>query len=72
MPVPLDKIRPSKLQPLTALKIFILFVGGVIGLGYDLLDGWSSFVPLVIVLGGLGAVACVETLDRLAQKKLHE
>ena len=68
MPVPLDKIRPSKLQPITALKIFMFFfVGAVIGLGYDLLDGWSSLVPLVIVLAGLGAVACVETFDRLAK-----
>src|ERR1700728_1496062 len=68
--MPLDKIPTSKVQPITALKIFMFFfVGGVIGIGYDLLDGSPELVPLVIVLAGLGAVACVETVIRLARRE---
>jgi hypothetical protein len=54
---------PMNLQiaPLTALKIFMFFfVGGLIGIGYLAIGGESSLVPIVIVLAGLGAVACVQ------------
>jgi hypothetical protein len=68
MLVPLDKIRATKAQPITALKIFMFFfVGGLVGLGYHLIGGSPSLVPLVIGLGGLGAIACVEIFVRPAQ-----
>ena len=64
--IPLEPIRAAKLHPITALKIFMFFfVGGLIGLGYDLIGGGPSLVPLVIVLAGLGAVACVQIFVRL-------
>jgi hypothetical protein len=63
--VPLDRIRAIKLHPITALKIFMFFfVGGLIGLGHHLIGGSPSLVPLVIVLAGVGAVACVQIFVR--------
>ena len=48
-----------------ALKIFMFFfVGGLVGLGDYLTGGSPSLVPLVIILAGLGAVACVEVFVR--------
>jgi hypothetical protein len=44
-----------------ALKIFMFFfVGGLVGLCYDMFGGSQSLVPYVILLAGLGAVAAVE------------
>lgn len=60
-----DGIRATKMHPITALKIFMFFfVGGLVGLGHHLIGGSPSLVPLVIVLAGLGAVACVEIFVR--------
>ena len=53
------------MSPVSALKIFMFFfVGGLIGIAYERVGGSSSLVPLVIILGGCGAVACVEILLR--------
>jgi hypothetical protein len=53
------------LHPVTALKIFMFFfVGGLVGLGHYLIGGSPLLVPLVIVLAGLGAVACIEVFVR--------
>ena len=66
--VPFDSIRAAKLHPITALKIFMFFfVGGLVGLCHYLIGGSASLVPLVIVLAGLGAVACVEMFVRSSQ-----
>jgi hypothetical protein len=40
------------------------FVGGLIGIAYLAAGGSSSLVPIVIILSGCGAVACVEILVR--------
>jgi hypothetical protein len=49
-----------RLTPITALKVFMFFfVGGLIGIGHEAVGGSPALVPLVIILGGLGAVACV-------------
>ena len=49
----------------SALKIFMFFfVGGLVGLGDYLAGGSPSLVPLVIILAGLGAVACVDVFVR--------
>jgi fatty acid desaturase len=64
MLVPLDESR-TNLHPVTALKIFMFFfVGGLVGLGHYLIGGSPLLVPLVIVLAGLGAVACIEVFVR--------
>ena len=40
----------TTMRPITALRIFMFFfVGGLVGLGYDLVGGSSSLVPLVIL-----------------------
>ena len=58
----------TTMRPITALRIFMFFfVGGLVGLGYDLVGGSSSLVPLVILLAGLGAVACVGMFVRLSK-----
>lgn len=63
-----DRIRTTELHPIAALKIFMFFfVGGLVGLGHHLIGGSPSLVPLVIVLAGLGAVACVATFVRPSQ-----
>ncbi len=63
-----ERIRATELRPITALKIFMFFfVGGLVGLGHDLIGGPPSLVPLVIVLAGLGALACVEIFVRPSQ-----
>ena len=54
------------MNPVTALKIFMfLFAGGLVGVGYYV-TGFASpdFLPLVVVLAGLGAVACVTLFVR--------
>lgn len=62
-----NRLPATKVHPVTTLKIFMFFfVGGMVGLGYHLIGGSPSLVPLVIVLGGLGAVACVEMFVRPA------
>ena len=67
MLVPLDKSR-TNLHPVTALKIFMsFFVGGLVGLAHYLIGGSLLLVPLVIVLAGLGAVACVELFVRQSE-----
>lgn len=40
------------------------FVGGLVGLADYFMGGSPSLVPLVIILAGLGAVACVEVFVR--------
>jgi hypothetical protein len=40
------------------------FVGGLLGIAHQAVGGSSSLVPLVIILGGCGAVACVEIFVR--------
>jgi hypothetical protein len=65
-----EGIRATKVQPITALKIFMFFfVGGLVGLGHLLIGGSPSLVPLVIVLAGLGAVACVKVFVRPSQQE---
>jgi hypothetical protein len=60
-----ERLRATEAHPVTPLKLFkFFFVGGLIGLGYDLIGGSSSLVPLVVVLAGLGAVACVQIFVR--------
>jgi hypothetical protein len=55
-------------SPVTALKIFMFFfIGGVAGLGQQAMGGPPSLVPLVIILAGFGAVACVEIFVRMHQ-----
>jgi hypothetical protein len=50
---------------MTALKIFaFFFVGGVVWLGYEMTSVASpDLIPLVIILAGFGAVACVSYLS---------
>jgi len=56
------------MTPIRALKIFMFFfVGGLVGLGYYSIGGSPSLIPLVIVLAGLGAIACVAIFVRPAQ-----
>ena len=44
----------------TATQIFLFFfVGGLVGLGFELLGGSMTLVPLVILLAGLGAASAV-------------
>jgi hypothetical protein len=43
------------------------FVGGVAGLGQQAMGGRPSLVPLVIILAGFGAVACIEMFVRMHQ-----
>lgn len=58
----------TEVRPITALKMFIFFfVGGIAGLGDQMIGGSPSLVPVVIVLAGLGAVACVEIFVRPSQ-----
>jgi hypothetical protein len=60
-----ERIRATKIPPITALKIFMFcFVGGLIGLGHQLIGGSPAFVPLVIALAGFGAVAAVKIFIR--------
>ena len=50
-----------QVDPTTALKVFMFFfVGGLAGIADLAIGGQPSFVPLVIILAGFGAVACVE------------
>jgi hypothetical protein len=52
-------------SPLTALKIFMFFfVDGLIAIGHQAVGGPPSLVPLVIIVAGFGAVACVEVFVR--------
>jgi hypothetical protein len=46
---------------MTALKIFVFFfVGGLVGLGFQMAGVVSpDLTPLIIILSGFGAVACV-------------
>jgi hypothetical protein len=48
------------------LKVFMfLFVGGLVGLAYEMLGLVSArWIPLVILFSGLGAVACVALFVR--------
>jgi len=70
MPIFGGEIRSFKMHPIAALKIFMFFfVGGLIGLGYLLIGGSPSLVPLVIVLAGLGAGACVQIFGRPTQQE---
>jgi hypothetical protein len=54
------------IHPRTALKIFMFFfIGGLVGLGYQLTGVVSSdLIPLVIILSGFAAVACVSIFGR--------
>ena len=54
-----------QVDPTTALKVFMFFfVGGLAGIADLAIGGQPSFVPLVIILAGFGAVACVEFFIR--------
>jgi hypothetical protein len=46
---------------MTALKIFMFFfVGGLVGFGFQMAGVVSpDLTPLIIILSGFGAVACV-------------
>jgi hypothetical protein len=67
-----EEILATKVHPISALKIFMFFfVGGLVGLGYDLIGGSASLVPLVIGLAGLGAVACVGIFVRPSQQEVR-
>lgn len=49
------------MHPITAIKIFMFFfVGGLVGLGAYMVGAKSSAIPLIILLAGTGALACVE------------
>jgi len=54
------------MHPITVLKIFaFFFVGGIVGMVYY----WtglvpSDFLPLVVILAGLGAVVCITIFVR--------
>jgi hypothetical protein len=55
----------QQVSPVTVLKIFMFFfVGGLIGIAWQAIGWPSSLVPLVIILGGFGALACVEIFVR--------
>jgi hypothetical protein len=48
-----------------ALKIFMFFfVGGLVGLGYQMAGVSPDLIPLIIILSGFGAVACVSIFAR--------
>jgi hypothetical protein len=53
------------IHPTTGLKIFMFFfVGGLVGLGYQMTGMSPDLIPLVIILSGFGAVACVSIFVR--------
>lgn len=48
------------MKPSMFVRILLFFfVGGLVGIGYELMGGSMAIVPLVILLAGLGAVGAV-------------
>ena len=59
-------VNDDHCAPMAAFKPFMfLFVGGLVGTIYYLLGlAPAGYIPLVILLAGLGAVFCLSLFDR--------